>query len=216
MSSSLLVQATSGWRRMVPVAEQGASSRIASKGSASSFSASRALGLGLQIQAGEVFREPLQPLGRAVDREHLGAGGCELRGLAAGRGAEIGDALAGLRLEQAGREGGGGVLHPPFAVLVTGQLADRACARRGGCCRSAEARRRGARPRLPDPPSPSDRRRPWRGAPRRSAWRAARRIARSSAPRARWAYRARDRPDRGSASRSRATRRRTALMKPPA
>ena len=77
------------------------------------------------MQAGEVFREPLQPLGRAVDREHLGAGRCELRGLAAGRGAEIGDALAGLRLEQAGGQGGGGILHPPFAVLVAGQLADR-------------------------------------------------------------------------------------------
>ena len=62
----------------------------------------------------------------------------------------------------------------------------------------------------------SGRRRPWSDAPRRSAGERPRRIARSSAPRASRAYRARDRPSARIASRSRATRRRTALMRPPA
>ena len=45
-------------------------------------------------------------------------------GLAAGRGAEIGDALAGDIAEQAGGQGGGGVLHPPGAVGVAGERLD--------------------------------------------------------------------------------------------
>ena len=48
-------------------------------------------GVGGEPEAGEVLRSRSEPGRRAVDRGHLGAGGGELRGLAAGRGAEVGD-----------------------------------------------------------------------------------------------------------------------------
>ena len=54
------------------------------------------------------------------------AGGGELRRLAAGRGAEIGDAPAANVAEQARRQRGGGVLHPPGAFGKAGQRRHRA------------------------------------------------------------------------------------------
>ena len=53
------------------------------------------------------------------------AGARKLRGLAAGRGAEVGDRAAGEVAEQPGRERGGGVLHPPGALAVAGKLRHR-------------------------------------------------------------------------------------------
>ena len=50
-------------------------------------------------------------------------------GLAAGRGAEIGDALAAHVAEQPHGQGGGGVLHPPGALGKARQLGDVAAAR---------------------------------------------------------------------------------------
>ena len=47
----------------------------------------------------------------------------KLRGLAARRGAQIGDGLAAHVAEKARRQRGGGVLHPPCAVVEAGQLA---------------------------------------------------------------------------------------------
>ena len=66
-----------------------------------------------------------QAPGRAVDGQHARAGAGELRRLAAGGGAEIGDALAGTGRDEAGRQRRRGVLHPPRAVAVAGKFADR-------------------------------------------------------------------------------------------
>ena len=110
---------------MVPVAEQGASRRTASKGSAGCQSRMSAATVSAESdEAGEIGGKPLQPVGGDVDRGHLGAGGGELGGLAAGRGAEIGDALAGDVAKQAGGQGGGHVLHPPGALGETGERFD--------------------------------------------------------------------------------------------
>ena len=70
--------------------------------------------------------EPLQPVSRRIEGRHLGAGQRELRRLAAGRGAEIGDTLAGDIAEQPGRQACGRILHPPFAVGVAWQVGNRA------------------------------------------------------------------------------------------
>ena len=111
---------------MVPVAEQGASRSTASKGSAGCQSRRSAATVSAERRkAGEIGGEPLQPVGGDVDRRHAGAGGGELRGLAAGGGAEIGDALAGDIAEEAGGQRGGHVLHPPGAVVVAGKRLDR-------------------------------------------------------------------------------------------
>ena len=94
MSAGRLIQGISGWRRMVPVAEQGASSRTASNGPALPFRASACDDVGRETEAGEVLPQPLEPRGGAVDRDDLRAGGGKLRGLAAGGGAKIGDGAA--------------------------------------------------------------------------------------------------------------------------
>ena len=48
--------------------------------------------------------------------------GGELRGLAAGRGAEIGDALAGAAASRRRRQRGGGVLHPETSLVEPGKF----------------------------------------------------------------------------------------------
>ena len=58
-----------------------------------------------QPQPFEVLRQPRQPVLRGIDRGDLGAGKHQLRGLAAGRGAKVGDALAGDVAEQPCRQG---------------------------------------------------------------------------------------------------------------
>ena len=68
MSSGCFSQGMSGWRRIVPVAEQGASSSTASNFSAGSHSRrSAATSSRLEAEAAEVLGEPLQPVLRDVD-----------------------------------------------------------------------------------------------------------------------------------------------------
>ncbi|MGY4465853.1 hypothetical protein ACVWWK_001535 [Bradyrhizobium sp. LB9.1b] len=54
------------------------------------------------------------------------AGLRQLRGLAAGSGAEIGDGFAGNVAEQPGWQRGGGVLHPPLSFGEAGKHGHRA------------------------------------------------------------------------------------------
>ena len=84
---------------------------------------------GGEAGAREVLAQPHHAARRDVDGRHLGAGGAELQRLAAGRGAEIGDALAGDVAQQADGQGGGGVLHPPRAFGEARQLGDGAAGR---------------------------------------------------------------------------------------
>ncbi len=67
----------------------------------------------------------LDPLGIVVERRDLVAGLHQLRGLAAGRGAEIEHGGARREAEQPGRDGGGGILHPPAALGIARQRLDR-------------------------------------------------------------------------------------------
>ena len=57
----------------------------------------------------------------AVDRYHIGAGGGELRGLAPGCGAEVGNGAACKVAKQARGQRGCCVLHPPGALRITRQ-----------------------------------------------------------------------------------------------
>ncbi len=111
---------------MVPVEEQGASSSTASNGSAGPFGHIGADELGSKRQPREIVAQPRQPRRRAIDRGDMGAGGGKLRGLAAGRGAEIGDASPADIAEQPRRQRRRGVLHPPGAFGETGQRGHRA------------------------------------------------------------------------------------------
>ena len=74
-----LVQATSGWRRIVPVAVHGASISVASNGAASKASALATTISASSRSRAEIGGEALQPLRRAIDRGNLRAGGGELR-----------------------------------------------------------------------------------------------------------------------------------------
>ena len=76
---------------MVPVAEQGASSRTASNGPACHCVDVGGDGFRGQMQPGQVLSQPFEAGRRAVDRDDPGAGSGELGGLAARGGAEIGD-----------------------------------------------------------------------------------------------------------------------------
>ena len=99
---------------------------------------------GAELEAVQVLFQAFQARRRELDRGHLGAGRGELGGLAARRGAEIDDRLAGERAEQAGRQGGGRILDPPGALAVARQRGDVA-----GAGRQAQApgrQDRGAEP----------------------------------------------------------------------
>ena len=110
---------------MVPVDVHGASSKTASN--VLLRSPRRHVGadqLGFERQAGEIFLQPLEPRRRAIDRRDFGAGNNELRRLAAGRGAQIGDAQARDIAEKPRRDRGCCVLHPPRAFVETRQRGD--------------------------------------------------------------------------------------------
>ncbi len=81
--------------------------------------------IGLKGEARQIVLQPRDAIGRTVHCRHPRAGVDELRGLAAGRGAEIGNGLVFNVTEQPGRHGGGGVLHPPLAVVETGKHGHR-------------------------------------------------------------------------------------------
>ena len=121
MSAARLSHGTSGWRRMVPVEEQGASSSTASNGSAVHSATSAQTSSAASDSRRDFRASRLQPRRRAIDRGDVGAGGGKLRGLAAGRGAQIGDAPSGDIAEQPRRQRRRGVLHPPRAFGKAGQ-----------------------------------------------------------------------------------------------
>ena len=75
-------------------------------------------------QAREVFIETCEPRGRMIDGRHLGASGRKLGRLAAGRGAEIGDAKASDVAEETRGKRRGRVLHPPGAVRIAFEILD--------------------------------------------------------------------------------------------
>ena len=79
----------------------------------------------IETQPPEVAGEPLQPALRAVDGGDPGAGEGELRRLAAGGGAEVDHPHSRHRTEQPGGQGGSGILYPPGALVVAGQVAHR-------------------------------------------------------------------------------------------
>ncbi len=106
---------------MVPVAVQGASSSTASKGppchvagiGVDHFSRRDEAAACSRLQASEARRG-------SIDGDDVGAGGGELRGLAAGGGAKIGDLETGDIAEQFGGKRRGRVLHPPRALVIAG------------------------------------------------------------------------------------------------
>ena len=111
---------------MVPVEVQGASTSTPSKPPLSSSghsAASATTTSAVRPSRARLSRSRAMPRRRAVDRGDVGAGVRELRGLAAGRGAEIDDGLAVDVAEQPRRQRGGGVLHPPLALGEAGQHA---------------------------------------------------------------------------------------------
>ncbi len=110
---------------MVPVAEQGASTSVASKGGGVEGEGVGDDDVGVQFQPLEIGGEHLQPLGRSVDGGDRGARRGQFGALAAGRRAEVDDALSGMRAEKPRRQRGGGVLHPPFALRIAFELGDR-------------------------------------------------------------------------------------------
>ncbi len=109
---------------MVPVEEHGASTSTASNGSADHSATSAQTSSACSDKPAEIVTQPVQSRRRAVDRRDEGAGSDKLRGLAAGRSAEIGDAQPCDIAEQARRQRGGGILDPPRAVGKAGQRRD--------------------------------------------------------------------------------------------
>ena len=83
---------------------------------------------GFELEAVRLARERLQAFGGAVERGDLGAGDGELRGLAAGRRAEVENPLSRRHAEHARGQRGGGVLNPPYAVRIAGEFRDRGVA----------------------------------------------------------------------------------------
>ena len=84
--------------------------------------------LGGEVHPLQVLGHALEAGGRAVQGHDVRAGGGQLQRLAAGRGAEVQHLVAGLDAQQAGGDGGGGVLHPPGPVLEGGPGGDVALA----------------------------------------------------------------------------------------
>ena len=76
----------------------------------------------------EIFRDAFEPLRRLIQRRHDSAGVRELHRLAAGRGAEIGDAQPRDVAEQTRRRRRRRVLHPPGALREARQRGDFAAA----------------------------------------------------------------------------------------
>src|SRR5208282_1927470 len=77
--------------------------------------------LGTETEPREIFREPPQAMGGALERRHLGAGKRQLRRLAARCRAEIEDAFSRDIAEHARRQCRRRVLHPPGPLGEAGQ-----------------------------------------------------------------------------------------------
>ena len=92
-SAAPLIQGRSGWRRMVPVAVQGAS--ISTSGAVPSKSrASLSTTFAVRPVRARFSRIRASRAGSQLDRDHLRAARRQLQGLAAGRGAKIDHLLA--------------------------------------------------------------------------------------------------------------------------
>ena len=105
-SSGVLCQAMSGWRRIVPVAVQGASSSTRPTGRGGRQSSASATSISASSSRRARFAaQALGPPVRQLDRGHPGAGRGQLRGLAAGRGAQV-DHRAPARRRRAGAPAG--------------------------------------------------------------------------------------------------------------
>jgi hypothetical protein len=126
MSSGVFVHATSGWRRIVPVEEQGASSSTASKAS-SRVEVEEIADLEGDINA-EPFQIRLEPA-RArdgfLDRRNPGPAMASCAVLPPGARTEIRDAQPCHVTEQPRRQAGGRILYPPGAFLEAGERRNR-------------------------------------------------------------------------------------------
>ena len=104
--------------------------------------------LGVELQPREILPQPLEPRRRAVDGGDLRAGERQLRGLAAGRGAEIGDGLAARRRRAAAPAGPrrrpAPTMRPRRSRAAAGSDPMRWCAP----CRWRARGREASRPRL--------------------------------------------------------------------
>ena len=84
---------------------------------------------GLELEALEIAAQAAGPPVRQLDRGHCGARRGQLRGLAAGRRAQIDHSAPAYVAEQPRRQRRGGILDPPGALGVARQLLDRAARR---------------------------------------------------------------------------------------
>ena len=120
-----MIQATSGWRRMVPVALHGASRSTASNGGASKVSASATTTSELRRRRAKLAASSLSRSAERSTAVTISARRGEFGCFSARRRAEVDDPHAGSRPEEPRRQRGGGVLHPPFAVRVAFEFRDR-------------------------------------------------------------------------------------------
>ena len=181
MSECRFVQATSGWRRMVPVEVHG---RVDQRGVERRGVVVRRVGddqFGLEFEPFEIGGDALQPLRRTVERGDARATQRQLRGLAARRGAEIDHPVAGRNRQQARGQGGGGVLHPPFPFRKPFELRNRRVGFEPHRSRRQHHSAEPARPILGIALDRQIQRRRLAGAPARSRASSPRRNSRSSA-----------------------------------
>ena len=148
MSAGDFVQGTSGWRRTVPVEEQGASSSTASNSSSGSKSGRRPATISAsQAEPLEIARQPRQPVLRSVDRGDLAPARISCAVLPPGAAQRSATRWPAMSPSSRAGKAGGGILHPPFAFGEARQFGD------GGGelldaapCRSAARCRRASRP----------------------------------------------------------------------
>ena len=114
-SAPSFTKGRSGCRRIVPVAEQGASSSTASNGPPLPRQRIRDHHLGRQPRPRKVLRHPRHPRGRDIERRHLAPRSPQAASSC--RPARRTDRAPAppARRQQPRRQGGGGVLHPPTA-----------------------------------------------------------------------------------------------------
>ena len=126
MSPARRCSLMSGWRRMMPVAEQGASSRMRSNGRPShqvaGCVASPANTVACNPEPFEVFADARETRRVEIERDEIELGAFEhVRGLAAGRGAGIEHALPVGEIEQIDDALRGAVLHREKTFCIAGK-----------------------------------------------------------------------------------------------
>ena len=100
----------------------------------------------LKLEAAKIFAQAVEALGGVIDGGHIRSGRCQLRRLAAGRGAEVDDRAAAHVAEQAHGQGRTCVLNPPGAFSIARQIFDAAT---GDSAQRAGRQRFGAERRGP-------------------------------------------------------------------